>query len=91
MGAGVILMAYDGDEPKILGLIGDVKHRQKHGATYDLPKGTRDKGESMIRCAIRETYEETGVRVSSNDFIDGPYQTHFLSMWLVEIDSILLS
>ena len=86
MGAGVILMAYDGDEPKILGLIGDVKHRQKHGATYDLPKGTRDKGESMIRCAIRETYEETGVRVSPNDFIDGPYQTHFLSMWLVEID-----
>lgn len=86
MGAGVILMAYDGDEPKILGLIGDVKHRRKHSATYDLPKGTRDRGESMVDCAIRETYEETGVRVSPNDFIDGPYQTHFLSMWLVEID-----
>ena len=86
MGAGVILMAYDGDEPKILGLIGDVKHRRKHNATYDLPKGTRDRGESMIDCAIRETYEETGVRVSTKDFIDGPYQTHFLSMWLVEID-----
>ena len=86
MGAGVILMAYDGDEPKILGLIGDAKERKRHGKTYDLPKGTRDRGESMIKCAIRETFEETGIKVSPIDFIDGPYQTHFLSMWLVEID-----
>jgi len=86
MGAGIILMAYDGDVPKILGLIGDMKHRKKHQATYDLPKGTRDKGETMIRCAIRETHEETGVRIKRDELIDGPYRTSFLSMWLCEID-----
>lgn len=86
MGAGIILMAYDNDEPKILGLIGDAGHRRKHKATYDLPKGTRDPGESMIDCAIRETFEETGINISRSEFITGPKRTSFLHMWLAEID-----
>ena len=86
MGAGIILMAFDGDEPRILGLIGDSIHRKKHQATYDLPKGTRDPGESMTDCAIRETFEETGINISSNEFMVGPKRTSFLHMWLAEID-----
>ena len=87
MGAGVILMAYDqNNDPLLLGLIGDTKHRRKHGATYDLPKGTADEGEKQIDCAIRETFEETGVRVGPEDFIAGPFKTSFLDMWIAIID-----
>ena len=86
MGAGIILMAMDNNEPKILGLIGDDKHRKKHGAIYDLPKGTRDPGESMIDCAIRETFEETGININKSELIQGPYRTNFLHMWIAEID-----
>ena len=85
MGAGIILMAYEESEPKILGLIGDVAHRRKHRATYDLPKGTRDPGESMVDCAIRETFEETGINISPSEFIAGPHRTSFLHMWIAEI------
>ena len=86
MGAGIILMAYVNDEPRILGLIGDAAHRKKHRATYDLPKGTRDPGESLIDCAIRETFEETSINISSSEFIAGPFRTSFLHMWIAEID-----
>ena len=85
MGAGIILMAYDGIEPKLLGLIGDEKTRKKHGAIYDLPKGTEELGESSLTCAFRETFEETGIQLRKSDLIEGPYQTSFLSMWLAEI------
>ena len=87
MGAGIILMAYDNtDKPKILGLIGDAAHRRKHRAIYDLPKGTRDPGESMVDCAVRETFEETGINIHPQEFIAGPHRTSFLHMWLAEID-----
>lgn len=85
MGAGIILMAYDGDEPVMLGLIGDEKTRKKYGAFYDLPKGTEDPGESSIDCAIRETFEETGVKLKKSQLVEGPYQTSFLSMWIAII------
>lgn len=32
---------------------------------WDLPKGHREEGESMVECAVREVAEETGVKVSS--------------------------
>jgi len=86
MGAGIIIMAYDNGKPKILGLIGDASHRKKHKSIYDLPKGTRDPGESLIDCAIRETFEETGINIFANECIAGPFRTSFLHMWLAEID-----
>ena len=85
MGAGIILMAYDNDEPKILGLIGDIAHRKKHKATYDLPKGTRDFGESLFDCATRETFEETGITVHEKDLVDGPVNDSWLTMWMSEV------
>ena len=85
MGAGIILIAFDGKVSKILGLIGDADHRKKHNAIYDLPKGTEDEGELALDCAIRETFEETGISININDLIAGPYVTSFLEMWLAEI------
>ena len=86
MGAGVILMAFKNDQPYLLGLIGDKKHRKKHGAVYDLPKGTADPGERQIDCAIRETFEETGINIHPGELIAGPHRTSFLHMWIAEID-----
>lgn len=34
---------------------------------YCLPGGRRDKDESIINCAIRELYEETGIVVAEDD------------------------
>lgn len=85
MGAGIILIAFDGNVSKILGLIGDSYHREKHNAIYDLPKGTEDEGELALDCAIRETYEETGISIPVSKLIAGPYVTSFLEMWLAEI------
>lgn len=85
MGAGVILMGFDNGIPKVLGLIGDEYHRTKHKAMYDLPKGTEDPGESSIDCALRETFEETGIHISRNGLADGPMTSSFLNMWLAEV------
>ena len=85
MGAGIIVMSFDGSIPKILGLVGDEFHRQKHNAIYDLPKGSLDQGESMWDCAVRETFEETGIQLEAPDVVIGPFSDSWLSMWLAEV------
>ena len=85
MGAGIILMAFDGKIPMILGLIGDHEYRKKHNAIYDLPKGAKDLGESALDCALRETFEETGIDILESELIAGPIVDSFLTMWLAEI------
>jgi 8-oxo-dGTP pyrophosphatase MutT (NUDIX family) len=85
MGAGIMIMSFDGDEPKLLGLIGDKKHRQKHNATYDFPKGTLDMGESAWHGASRETFEETGIVINRSEVIAGPINDSWLTMWLATV------
>ena len=85
MGAGIILMAYDNDEPKILGLIGDAKHQRKHGATYDLPKGGVDDNESTWDGAKREVFEETGIQIEYDKIAAGPVNDSYLTMWMAQI------
>ena len=36
---------------------------QSRGIKFGPPKGSSDEGESMVDCAIRETYEETGIKL----------------------------
>ncbi len=42
-------------------------HRQRH---WDLPKGGIDPGESTLQAALRETREETGLRLDPAELID---------------------
>jgi len=86
MGAGIMIISFHDGEPKILGLIGDEKHRKKHGALYDLPKGRVDKGETSWMAAERETFEETGIKINKADILAGPVNDSHLTMWLGEVD-----
>lgn len=87
MGAGIVLAAYDKGVPKILGLVGTKENIKKQkGFIYDLPKGTEDLGENKMACAIRETFEETGILVDQSSIIAGPHKTGYLWMWLAIID-----
>lgn len=36
--------------------------------TYDLPKGHLESGEDAVECALRELWEETGIKWSKSDF-----------------------
>jgi ADP-ribose pyrophosphatase YjhB (NUDIX family) len=36
------------------------------GGFWGCPKGTIEKGETIKNCAVRETYEETGIRIYEN-------------------------
>lgn len=46
-----------------------VVRRKKDPSQLSLPGGKVDPGESVIEAAIRETWEETGVRVEQKDLI----------------------
>ena len=85
MGAGIMVMSFHNDEPYVLGLIGDEKHRRKHSAIYDFPKGQVDKGETQWEAAVRETFEESGIRISKSDIVAGPVNDSYLTMWLAEV------
>ena len=85
VGAGIIIMSHYQGMPKILGLIGDEKHRRKHGALYDLPKGSLDPGETNWDAAIRETYEETGIPITKANIVAGPVNDSWLTMWVATV------
>tara|TARA_B100002052_G_C15769869_1_gene546436 strand:- start:119 stop:607 length:489 start_codon:yes stop_codon:yes gene_type:complete len=53
--AGVFI--YDPVQKKVLVI-------QSKGNLWGLPKGTFEKNENSVECAIRETYEETGIQLS---------------------------
>lgn len=42
---------------------------QSYGQYWGLPKGRVEENESLTDCAIRETYEETGITLRENDFL----------------------
>lgn len=65
--------------------------------TYSIPKGHLDSGESILQAALRETYEEVGIRVPK-DLIPSNYLTcpyikkgkHYKDVhyYIVQIDSL---
>lgn len=51
-----------------------VRHAMdSNGHHLSIPKGLIEPGESPLRAAIRETFEETGIRVSSDDINAKPF------------------
>lgn len=41
--------------------------------TYSIPKGHVDKKEDILEAAIRETYEETGIKIKKKHIADGQH------------------
>ena len=64
--SGVIII---NDNDEILGCIPSGRQNMKFNFC-DIPKGGIEYGESPIEAAIRETYEETGIDLSSTELID---------------------
>ena len=54
----------------------------KHPVRYDLPKGHLEDGESEIECALRELWEETGIRA---DHVDLDLTFRFTSRYRVQL------
>lgn len=54
---GIVIQNSLGD---VLGLY---PYGKKGDNTLDIPKGHMHNGESYIQCALRETYEETGLKI----------------------------
>lgn len=63
---GVVIKREDGKEKVLLCL----QQKLSGKRTYCLPKGHVEKGETKEEAAIREVFEETGIRISNPRFID---------------------
>jgi 8-oxo-dGTP diphosphatase len=66
-----------------------IRRQRSHGAgTWSTPGGHLDFGETPTECAIRETREETGVRVSRVEFLAVTNDVfadagkHYITVWM---------
>jgi|SRR5688572_2869386 len=66
-----------------------IKRQRSHGAgSWSTPGGHLDFGESLAECAIRETEEETGVRVARAEFLAITNDVftdvgkHYVTVWM---------
>lgn len=75
-GAG-IMCYYDNRDKSINDLEDDILFLCliDYKSLYDIPKGTIDTDETFINCAIRETYEESGLEYT--DFVEISDQYNF--------------
>jgi 8-oxo-dGTP pyrophosphatase MutT (NUDIX family) len=62
VGAVIMVFDADADEPGRLLVL-----RQPPGTGWGLPAGLMDRGENPPQAAVRELFEETGIRVSLTD------------------------
>jgi ADP-ribose pyrophosphatase YjhB (NUDIX family) len=46
--------------------------------SYSIPKGLIEEGESALDCAIRETFEETGLLISKEQIINFPHKCSYI-------------
>lgn len=53
----------------VLALLRDDEPSIAYPNMWDLPGGGREQGEAPIECALRETFEEAGLRLAATDFV----------------------
>lgn len=58
--AGIVIVKKFNNDWKVLGLLTSGK--------YDIPKGIKEKNETDLETAIRETYEESNLKLSDKNF-----------------------
>ena len=61
-GAGIVLF---NEKDEVLTLLVDEELAKKNGGVLDLPKGAIEKNETVWQCAVRETFEETGINITT--------------------------
>lgn len=64
LSCGIVII---NDKNQVLGCIPTNKGKD---TLIDIPKGQIDEGETPYECAIRETFEETGLNLKGIDYID---------------------
>jgi len=80
-GAGFIIF---NDKDQVLTLVVDEELAKRNNGVLDLPKGVIEDGESVWDCAVRECYEECGIKIATTNLEWGlaPLQFGNLSMFL---------
>lgn len=70
IGAGIVILNHKLNRVLIL---------KSNSGYYTFPKGYVDKNEELVEAAIRETREETGIRLKSHHLLllDDPYMTEY--------------
>ena len=81
MGAGFIIFNQE-DRNKVLVLIRD-------DGQYDIPKGTKDPGETSIATAKRECFEECSIVIEDREMLPVPiYQDEVLTTFIAITDKM---
>ena len=68
------------EEPKLSFLL------MQHSTRWDLPKGHVDPGETEMECALRELYEETGIKQSRIEIDENFRFDHLYTVTLSKFD-----
>ena len=74
--------------PGIYGIIivnNNILLTEQNEEEIQLPGGGIDEGEHYIKALVRETFEESGIRISKSDIVAGPVNDSYLTMWLAEV------
>ena len=83
-GAGIILVKVVNGKFRFLGLLAPETIQKKSGGIFDIPKGVAEPDESFWECAARECLEETGILVTDQDKLAGPFRIKWLTVWLCQ-------
>ena len=81
-GAGFVIgRKFPDGSIRFLGLVAPFETRSKKGGFYDIPKGKVKKGESSLEGAIRECFEESGIKVKVKDIVGDPITKRNLTVY----------